>query len=527
MYNNHANRDKQEMGLINRNSNGSGSTAGLKQFILYQIIQTNPLTNNGVTNGNNGRKVVDLSGMTTNNPLQLRLQTILLLVNQIIEKKPHLLKSIENFYKSVQKGEPFNSLKLKIFVDNNWLSILHDPLFDQTMIDNFLNYFNPFITYIGKYHFFKNLHNIPQVLMNVIRFIGYQLTFNQDKQLRNFLKDLCLMEFKKCLFKTNLTNLTSLLIFSYSEMLQGNLKLSRAYYNQGCLMASSMGIHLEVPKLSSLEQSRRHIIRSMMLTQDIHMIALLDNYIPYFGYLVGVENNLDYRFYLPPTPSWNMLDVIDAQANCVLKHTFDKFWLPTMHMIVTYSFKTAKSQLELNELEAEIIKFTQLFDICYLKSMSIFLKLGEVHNFPEAHRVIENYIMVFQLAYHHYILTLNSQYPAPDRVSPTILPPRWLKRSLHSAKVIFNGAKKSPKNFLIMHHHYLTLISMFYLKFSSSLSEKYRAEFHSILEQIYAMFLNYRSKYIFSDATTEAFMIISESLGYQFKPSSQLSPPAQ
>ncbi|KXN65124.1 hypothetical protein CONCODRAFT_169785 [Conidiobolus coronatus NRRL 28638] len=504
------------------------SNEGLNKFCLYQTLKTDSnldTIGSSSSDSSSGSSSPALGSIRLQSDYQqeqryqFKLQTLVLLIRQILDNQPELTEKLNPFYECLKTGEFGSSgIKLKIFMSSNWYQVLHNPGFDTQLIDNFFNIFNPFINYLSKFHFYRNLQNMPPVLMSVIRYIGYQFTLNQDKSLRNFLKDLCLMELKKCMFKVNLVNCTSLLIFSYAELMQGFIKKSWAYYNQGCLMANALGIHLDVPSLNELEQERRRIIKSMVICHDLHFFGVLDNAQPYFHYMVYQVNCLNYKFQLPPTPHLSILEIVNAQAGVTLRYVYDRYWLPAIYHISTFSSKNSKNHLTFDELDKTIQKFTRMLDYCYIKSLEKFVQLGAVHNFKEAHKIIETNVIVFVLMYHHLILGLFSHYPTPTTIkSKGEKSPLWLTRALYGAKIIFNIARKCPKSYLIMHHHYLTEISLFYLKFGNLIDQELASEFKSILQSIYEMFLNYNEKFLFSNLSTEAFIIISKALGYNYK----------
>ncbi|KXN74084.1 hypothetical protein CONCODRAFT_15116 [Conidiobolus coronatus NRRL 28638] len=466
---------------------------------------------------NNQPGYMEVSGVISQdsiNGIRFEPHLMLQLLSQITSNNPRMYTEVDWFVDKIKLGVYGGVVKSHIKLNNEWIKDLFNPSFKDTTLTNYFTYFHPWVTYFSKRLFYKNLDFIDPCLISVLLFVGYQYTSNLHQELLKYLEYQAKIQLTKNFNRANKSICQALFIFSYSMLFRGLAKQSLPYFNQACRISSILGIHLDIPGLSRIDQHERKCIRSMSICQDQHLKGTV-SLPPYFGFIFPLISQMDPIIHIKHEESINELDLLEAECICLVRWLFDKYWMPATNIMLQFYLKC---ELKSNELTLENLRrfcnfLSSLFGICLINSCDKFLILHSKYNSPDHHPIIQRYVWFFTCMYHQWVLLIHSQQP-PKFNKNTQQVDKRTQRCLSAAKSIFRVVKTSPVTTLTMYYHYLAAISFFYVKLylNSADNEAFQEELLIDLGEVYALFLKFKIDYKFNnegfDALTEMLKVL-------------------
>jgi hypothetical protein len=458
-----------------------------------------------------------LPSQVGDNTIRFEPHLVLMLLGQIVDKNTDVGIEVEWFLDQIKLGIFGGIIKSHIKLNNEWIKELYNPDFKKQTLENYFKFFHPIITYFSKQLFYERIDLIDPVLLSVILFVGYQYTGNMHKELLKYLEHQAKIQIRKSLLKVTKSNCQALFIFSYSMLFRGLAKQSLPYFNQACRISSILGIHLDMPGLSRIDQHERKCIRSMSICQDQHISSILCSH-PYFISMLPLTSNLEPEFQVA-RGSYDDFDFLQAECICLTRWLYDKYWMPVSNLMTRFflKFDLNKNSLNSKQLTANSDLLRILYNYCLVNTCEKFLVLTSRYNHPDYLPVIRNYLWALTCLYHQWILLIHSQSP-PQFNQTTGEVDYYTRRSLQSAKSIFEIVKCNSIGTLYMYYHYLSAISFYYIKLYLSSCENinFQGEVLRELTKVYELVLRYKKEHSLSNDSLEALNEILKVLKIDF-----------
>jgi hypothetical protein len=471
------------------------------ELILFQPI---PQSINFVDESSQGK----LIKIQDKNTLKFQTHILLMLSTQIIDYDKGLIPQIDFFVSKLEFGVFGGLLKFSIHMNQEWIVELFSPAFEEKCITNYFQTFHPMLTYLSKYKFYANHNVICPVLKSVIVFVGYSSFSKQSPELLKYLKHLAIILLKKNIFNVKLTVCQAMFIFSHYLLLQGLGKQSLEYFHQAYLMASALGIHVDMPGLNEIDKDERRCVRFTSHKHDSHL-----------GTTVSIQ-----PLYLFLAPSWTPLnpvyqtnphskdpnELLIAECICLTNKCYNIYWTISANLMNKYSQLTLtqpQSQLKNNNTQA-IYALQTLFNYSLIQTLDLHLNLSGKCKNPEELEIVKNFAKIHVGLYHNLIIILNSQF---SPVNPTLELDRSTKKQLWSAEAFYRITIDLNPLCLPMSYHYLCSLSLIYIKLILTYDHvpQYKESFLGKLKQVYELFNIYRSKYNFPSDLLEVVDIIT------------------
>jgi hypothetical protein len=424
---------------------------------------------------------------------------ILLLTKQIVQADPLIVPEIDWFIEKIEHGVFGGITKLTLHINQDWIQELFEPNFKQKVIDSYFKYFHSMVAYISKRNFFVNFNQVSPVLMSVIMYVGYLYCPRQHPELRKYLKSSALIQLKKNKNKFSITNCQAYYIFSYAMLFQGQAKQSIPYFNIACLMASALGIHLDVPNIHLDVQSERHCVRDQAISHDSHLANTLLCQ-PYYLYLTPLVTIIDPFYQINPF-SDDPYEALHAQCVSTCRYLYNRYWMPTTTHMVTYSLLISRAPIdyESEDFKLKIKFFNELLNHCQVQTLISFTNLSKQYQTTEEFEIITKHVWKFFAMYCRLQMILYAQFP--PKIDPVTgeLNSSTMK-AIHAANAIYNIAKNQPECGTTMFYYYLSAISLYYMSLITSLANypAIRAKLIDKFRVIYQLFNSYRVKYCLS-----------------------------
>jgi hypothetical protein len=424
---------------------------------------------------------------------------ILLLTKQIVKFDPHIVPEIDWFVEKIELGVFGGITKLTLHINQDWIQELFEVNFKQKVIDSYFKYFHSMVAYISKRNFFINIDKISPVLMSVIMYVGYTYCQKQHPELRKYLKSSALIQLKKNKYKINITTCQAYYIFSYSMLFQGQAKQSIPYFNIACIMASALGMHVDMPNIHLDIQSERHCIRDQAISHDSHLANTLFSQ-PYYLFLAPLVTIIDPFYHINPY-STDPNEELHAQCVSTCRYIYNRYWMPTTTHMVTYSIKLSSGPIdfESKDFKLKIQFFNELYNYCMVQTIVTFTNLSKRCKTLEEFNIITKHVWTLFAMYCQLQMILYAQFPYDVDPITGNLNPSTMK-AIHAANAIYNIASNQPEGGISMFYHYLSAISLFYINLISNMNNypSIRAKLITKFKLIYNLFEECRKKYMFS-----------------------------
>jgi hypothetical protein len=442
-----------------------------------------------------------------NNTQKFQTHTLLILSTQIIDYDRKLIPQIDFFVSKLEFGVFGGLLKFSIHMNQEWIVELFSPSFEENCITNYFQTFHPMVTYLSKYKFYTNNRVVCPVLKSVIILAGYSSVSKQNPELLKYLKHVATVQLKKNMFNIRVSICQALFIFSHYLLFQGLGKQSLEYFHQAYLMASALGIHVDMPELNEIDKDERRCIRFASHKHDSHLCII-----------IGIQPH-----YLFLAPSWTPLnpvyqtnphskdpnEFLKAECICLSVKCFNMYWITSANLMNKYS------QLTLTNPDAYIIdNSTQaiyvlqtLFNHSLIQTLDLHLRLSNKSKNAEL-EIVKKFAKMHVGLYYNSIIILNSQFSLEN---PTLELDRSTKNLLWSAQGLYqNSIDVNPLCVPILYHNLCT-ISLLYIKLILIYNNvpKVKELLLGKFKQVYRSFNSYRSTYNMPNDLIEAVDIIT------------------
>jgi hypothetical protein len=426
---------------------------------------------------------------------KLQTHLLLMLTTQIIQRDNNVTDDISDFLGKLKLGIYGGRLKFNIRIGSEWIRELFDQDLESNCIQCYFNSFHPMVPYISKYKYYTNIERVNPTLRSVIKYVGYSFYYKQHPELLKYLKNCALIELKQSMFKSNLDNCQALFIFSYHMLFQGLAKQSLVYFKQACLMASILGIHSNSSNLDEISKQERYFIRFVSYAQDSHLSSTL-----------GVQS-----YYLYMAPKWIPLnplyqtnpyssdrsEMIRAECLCITIQCFTRWIIPSSNLMIKYSQLTSSRNMPLSTENTKIpVQILEtLYKESHVNALDLYIKLSEKYNHPEELNAIRKTIIMNRGFYYELTLILNTQFsPRIDEQTGQLN--RSTLKAIKIADSLYKITTENIPECLPMIYHYLSVISLFYIKLILNLSfPQLQQELKSKLVEVYKLFKAYQRQY--------------------------------
>jgi hypothetical protein len=443
-----------------------------------------------------------------NNAQKFQTQVLLVLLNQIIDHDRKLIPQIDFFVSKLEVGVFGKSLKFSIHMNQEWIVELLSPSFEEKCIASYFQFFHPMQTYMSKYKFYTNTNVICPVLKSVIVLAGYSSVSKPNPELQKYLKHLAIVQLKKNMFNIRVSVCQAMFIFSHYLLFQALGKQSLHYFNQGYLMASALGIHVDIPGLNELDKDERRWIRFTSQKLDTHL-SIMVNFQPHYLFLGSSWTPLNPAYQTNPN-SKDPNEFMIAECICLTNKCCNMYWTISANLISKYSQITLfNPEVFLKDNGAKAIYALQtLLNHSLIRTLDLHLNLSGKCKNSEELEIVKNFVKVHVRYYHNIKLTLSSQF-SPE--SPTLGLDLNTKKQLWSAQALYQITLDPNPLFLPMFYQNLCFFSLFFIKLILNyghiphLNELFLEKF----KQVYIVFNKYRSKYNMPSDLLEVIDIIT------------------
>jgi hypothetical protein len=453
----------------------------------------------------------DTQGIITkiqSNNTQFQTHILLLLSTQIIDHDSKLIPQIDFFLEKLEFGVFGGLLKFSIHMNQDWISELLSPSFEENCITCYFQTFHPTVTYISKYKFYTNINAICPILKSVIVLVGYSSNSKQSPELLKYLKHVAIVQLKKNMFNIKLTICQAMFIFSYFLLFQGLGKQSLEYFHQAYLISSALGIHTDIPGLNEMDMNERRWIRFTSYHHDSHLSCTV-NIQPHCLFLAPSWTPLNQIYQISPD-SKDSNEFLIAECICLYTKCCNMYWTVSANLMSKYSQLTLfNSQAFLVDNNTQPIYALQtLTNHSLIRTLDLHLKLSGKCKNSEELKIIKNFVKVHIGFYHNLKIILNSQF-SPE--NPRLGLELSTKKLLWSAQALYRITSDVNPLCLPMFYHYLCFISLLYIKLILThghipqLNEIFIVNF----KQVYELFHVYRAKYNMHNDLIEIIDIIT------------------
>ncbi|KXN64714.1 hypothetical protein CONCODRAFT_14069 [Conidiobolus coronatus NRRL 28638] len=226
-------------------------------------------------------------------------------------------------------------------------------------------------------------------------------------------------------------------------------------------MASTLGIHKEMPGLNEMDTDERRWIRFTSYKHDSHLSSIV-NIQPHYLYLAPNWTSLNPVY--QTNPDFNdHKEFLIVECICLSIKCYNMYWIISGNLMNKYSQLTQTNpQASLIDSNNQAIYILQtLFNVSLIRSLDLHLSLSRKYKNPEDLEIVKNFaIMQFGL-YHNLKIILNSQF---SPTSPIIELGQSTKKLLWSADALYRITIDVNPLCLPMFYHSLCSTSLLYIK---------------------------------------------------------------
>ncbi|KXN65344.1 hypothetical protein CONCODRAFT_13095 [Conidiobolus coronatus NRRL 28638] len=466
---------------------GKKNEIQVHKFTLYQVI---PQPIDFVDECSQGI----VTKIQSNNNQKFQTHILLMLSAQIIDYDRELIPQIGSFVNKIELGVLGRLLKFSIHMDQEWIIELLSPAFEEKCISNYFRIFHPMLTCLSKYKFYTNIKVICPVLKSVIILIGYSSVGKKSPELLKYLKHVAIVQIKKNMFNIRVSVCQAMIIFSHYLLFQALGKQSLEYFHQAYLMASALGIHVDMPGLNEMDRDERRCIRFASHKHDSHLSVII-RIQPHYLFLAPSWSPLNPLYQTNPD-SKDPNELLIAECICSSIKCFNMYWILSANLMVKYSQLTLfNPQAFSKDNSTNVIYVLQtLLNHSLIRTLESHLNLSGKYKNSEELLIVKNFAKMHYGLYHNLIIILNSQF-SPE--NPTLELDQSTKKQLWSAEALYqNSIDVNPLCISILYHN-LCSISLIYIKLIliynhvPQLKELFLRKF----TQVYELFNSYRYKY--------------------------------
>ncbi|KXN65880.1 hypothetical protein CONCODRAFT_12408 [Conidiobolus coronatus NRRL 28638] len=429
-----------------------------------------------------------------NNTQKFQTHILIILSTQIIDYDSKLIPQIDSFLGKLKFGIFGGLLKFSIHMDQEWITELFSPSFEEKCITTYFQTFHPMVTYLSKYKFYTNCNVTCPVLKSVMILAGYSSISKKSPKLLKYLKHLAIVQLKKNMFNVKLTVCQAMFIFSHYFLFQGLGKQSLEYFHQAYLMASTLGIHKDIPGLNEMDKDERRCVRYTSYDHDSHL-SITISIQPHYLFLTPSWKPLNPLYQTNPH-SKDPNEFLIAECICLAKKCFSMYWAISANLMNKYSQLTLTNPRAFSaDNSAHIIYVLQtLFNYSLIRALDLHLSLSRKCKNLEELEIVKNFAKIHVGVYHNLILILNSQF---SPVNSTLELDRITKKQSWSAQALYRITIDINPLCLPIFYHYLCYISLLYIKLILAYDHIPQAKELLLgkLKQVYELFNNYRSNY--------------------------------
>ncbi|KXN71176.1 hypothetical protein CONCODRAFT_6134 [Conidiobolus coronatus NRRL 28638] len=293
-------------------------------------------------------------------------------------------------------------------------------------------------------------------------------------------------------------------------LFQGQAKQSVPYFNTACLMASALGMHVDMPNIHLDIQSERHCIRDQAISHDSHLANTLFSQ-PYYLFLSPLVTIIDPFYHINPY-STDPNENLHAQCVSTCRYIYNRYWMPTTTHMVTYSIKLSRGTIdfESKDFKLKIQFFNELYNYCMVQTLIIFTNLSKKYQTLDEFNIITKHVWTFFAMYCQLQMILYAQFPYEVDPITGNLNPSTMK-AIHAANAIYNIASNQPEGGTSMFYHYLSAISLFYISLISKMNNypSIRAKLITKFKLIYNLFEECRKKFMFSKDVIQVINVMA------------------
>jgi hypothetical protein len=430
----------------------------------------------------------------SNETQKFQTNTLLMLSTQIIEYDSKLIHQIDFFVGKLELGVFGKLLKFSIHMDQEWIVELFSPSFEEKCITNYLQNFHPMAIYISKYRFYTNINVICPVLKSVIILAGYSSASKQSPELLKYLKHVAIVQLKKNMFNVRVSICQALFIFSCYLLYQGLGKQSLEYFHQACLMASALGIHLNMPGLNEMDNDERKCIRFFSYRHDCHLSSIISIQ-PHYLFLAPSWTPLSPVYQTNPY-SKDPNEYLIAECICLSIKCSVMYWAKSTNLMNKYSQLTLTNpKTFLKDRYSKAIYVLQtLFDHSLIRTLDLHLSLSRKCKNPQELEIVKNFAKSFIGLYHTLTIVINSQF-SPENPTPEL--DQSTKKLLRSSQALYQNSVEVDLLCIPIYYQNLCTISMLYIKLILAYNHVPQVK-ELLLERfkkVYTLFNSYISKY--------------------------------
>jgi hypothetical protein len=444
----------------------------------------------------------------SNGTQKFQTHILLMLSSQIIDYDNKLVPQIDFFVNKLELGVFGGLLKFTIHMNQEWIVELFSPSFEESCITSYFQTFHPMLTYISKYKFYTNSNVICPVLKSVIILAGYSGISKQSPELHKYLKHIAILQLKKNMFNIRVSICQALFIFSYYLLYHGLGKQSLEYFHQACLMASALGVHLNMPGLNEMDKDERRWIRYTSYNHDSHLSSIISTQ-PYYLFLAPSWTPLNPIYQINPDSN-DPTEFLISECNCLSIKCFNMYWITSENLMNKYSQLTLTNpQAFLTDNNNQAIYILQtLFNHSLIRTLDLHLRLSGKCKNSEELEIVKNFAKMHVGLYHSSIIILNSQL-SPETL--TLELDRSTKKQLWSAEALYRITTDMNPLCLPLFHHILCTVSLLYVKLILAYDHvpQLKDSFIDKLQQVHELFNNYISTYNMSSEFIDVIDIIS------------------
>ncbi|KXN66892.1 hypothetical protein CONCODRAFT_11152 [Conidiobolus coronatus NRRL 28638] len=423
-----------------------------------------------------------------NNAQKFQNHILLILSSQIINYDRKLIPQIGSFINKIELGVFGKMFKFSIHMDQEWIEELLNPSFEEKCITSYFQIFHPILTCLSKYKFYSDHNTICPVLKSVVSFVGYSCVRKQRPELLKYLKHVAIVQLKRA-----------------SSILEVG-KQSLEYFHQAYLMASTLGIHKDIPGLNEMDKNERRCIRFALYKHDSQLSAVI-RIQPHYLFLAPSWIPLNPLYQTNPH-SKNPYEFLIAECICLSIKCGNMYWIISANLMSKYSQLTLLSpQAFLDNYTRIIYVLQMLLNHSLIRTLDLHLNLSEKCKNPEELEIVEKFAKTHVRLYHSLIIVLETQL-SPE--SPTLELDQSTKKQLWSAEALYqNSIDVSPLSIPILYRN-LCSLSLLYIKLI--LTHGHIPQHKELLlekfKQVYNLFNSYRLKYNMPDSLVEFIDII-------------------
>jgi hypothetical protein len=473
--------DLGELGIKNNDA------SKVHKFILFQPLpQPINYTDSSLTQGS-------VTKILSNETLKFQTHILLMLSTQIISHDTQLIPQMDFFVGKLELGIFGGLIKFNIHLNQDWILELLKPSFEEKCITNYFYTFHPMVTYLSKYKFYSNNNSICPVLKSVIVLVGYSSFGKQSPELLKYLKHLAIVQLKKNMFNVKLTVCQAMFIFSHYMLFQGLGKQSLEYFHQAYLMASALGIHVDMPGLNEMNRDERRCIRFTSYNHDSHLCSTISIQSHYMFLGPGWKplNPLYQTNPLSKDPN----EYLIAECICLSKKCYNMYWTISTNLMNKYSQYTLMNPEDFIESNDRVVYVLEtLFNHSLIRTFDLHLSLSRKYTDISELEIVKIFAKMHFGLYHNLIIILNSQF---SPANPTAELDRSTKKQLWSAEALYQITIEVNPLCLPMFYHYLCSTSLLYIKLILTYYHvpQIKELFLGKLKQVYELFHDYKSKY--------------------------------